>query len=48
MYPLKIFAVFIHETFHALATVLTSGHVVSMVVLPGSRDTCSIWVENPS
>ncbi len=34
LYPLKIFAVFIHETFHALATVLTGGHVVSMVVTP--------------
>ncbi|HEY7490294.1 MAG TPA: M50 family metallopeptidase, partial [Candidatus Tectomicrobia bacterium] len=34
LYPLKIFVVFIHETGHALATVLTGGHVVSMVVTP--------------
>jgi hypothetical protein len=32
--PLKIFVVFIHETGHALATVLTGGRVVSMVVTP--------------
>jgi hypothetical protein len=34
LYPLKIFVVFIHETSHALATVLTGGRVVSMVVTP--------------
>ncbi len=34
LYPLKIFVVFIHETFHALVTVLTGGQVVSMVVTP--------------
>lgn len=34
LYPLKIFAVFIHETGHALAAVLTGGRVVSMVVTP--------------
>lgn len=34
LYPLKIFVVFIHETGHALATVLTGGRVVSMVVTP--------------
>jgi len=34
LYPLKIFVVFIHETGHALATVLTGGYVVSMVVTP--------------
>ena len=34
LYPLKILVVFIHETFHVLATVLTGGHVVSMVVTP--------------
>ena len=34
LYPLKIFVVFIHETGHALATVLTGGHVGSMVVTP--------------
>jgi len=34
LYPLKIFVVFIHETFHALVTVLTGGRVVSMVVTP--------------
>jgi peptidase M50B-like protein len=34
LYPLKILVVFIHETGHALATVLTGGHVVSMVVTP--------------
>lgn len=32
--PFKIFVVFIHETGHALATVLTGGHVLSMVVTP--------------
>ena len=32
--PLKIFVVFIHEASHALATVLTGGRVVSMVVTP--------------
>jgi hypothetical protein len=32
--PLKIFVVFIHETFHALVTVLTGGRVISMVVTP--------------
>lgn len=32
LYPLKIFVVFIHETGHALATVLTGGRVESMVV----------------
>ena len=32
--PLKIFVVFIHETGHALATILTGGRVVSMVVTP--------------
>jgi hypothetical protein len=32
--PLKIFVVFIHEAGHALATVLTGGRVVSMVVTP--------------
>lgn len=32
--PLKIFVVFIHETGHALATVLTGGRVLSMVVTP--------------
>jgi hypothetical protein len=31
---LKIFVVFIHETAHALATVLSGGRVVSMVVTP--------------
>ncbi len=34
LYPVKIFVVFIHETGHALATVLTGGSVVSMVVTP--------------
>lgn len=34
LYPLKIFVVFIHETFHALVTVLTGGRVISMVVTP--------------
>ena len=34
LYPLKIFVVFIHETGHALATVLTGGQVISMVVTP--------------
>ena len=34
LYPLKIFVVFIHETAHALATVLSGGRVVSMVVTP--------------
>lgn len=34
LHPLKIFVVFIHETGHALATVLTGGRVVSMVVTP--------------
>ena len=33
-HPLKIFVVFIHEASHALATVLTGGRVVSMVVTP--------------
>ncbi len=32
--PLKIFVVFIHETGHALATLLTGGRVLSMVVTP--------------
>jgi Peptidase M50B-like len=32
--PLKIFVVFVHETGHALATVLTGGRVLSMVVTP--------------
>jgi hypothetical protein len=32
--PIKIFVVFLHETGHALATVLTGGRVVSMVVTP--------------
>jgi len=32
--PFKIFVVFIHETGHALATVLTGGHVLAMVVTP--------------
>ncbi len=32
--PLKIFVVFIHETGHALATLLTGGSVKSMVVTP--------------
>ena len=32
--PLKIFVVFIHETGHALTTVLTGGRVLSMVVTP--------------
>ncbi|MDH3603916.1 MAG: M50 family metallopeptidase [Candidatus Tectomicrobia bacterium] len=32
--PFKIFVVFIHETGHALATVLTGGRVLSMVVTP--------------
>jgi hypothetical protein len=32
--PLKLFVVFIHEASHALATVLTGGRVVSMVVTP--------------
>lgn len=32
--PLKIFVVFIHETGHALATLLTGGRVQSMVVTP--------------
>lgn len=32
--PLKIFVVFIHETGHALATLLTGGRVHSMVVTP--------------
>jgi hypothetical protein len=34
LYPLKIFVVFIHETAHALATVLSGGRVVSMIVTP--------------
>lgn len=34
LYPLKIFVVFIHETGHAVATVLTGGKVLSMVVTP--------------
>ena len=34
LHPLKIFVVFIHETGHALATVLTGGRVLSMVVTP--------------
>lgn len=34
LYPLKIFAVFIHETGHALAAILTGGRVESMVVTP--------------
>ncbi len=34
LYPMKILVVFIHETFHVLATVLTGGHVISMVVTP--------------
>lgn len=34
LYPLKILVVFIHETFHALVTVLTGGRVVSMIVTP--------------
>jgi hypothetical protein len=32
--PFKIFVVFIHETGHALATLLTGGRVLSMVVTP--------------
>jgi hypothetical protein len=32
--PFKIFVVFIHETGHALATVVTGGRVLSMVVTP--------------
>ncbi|ETX00218.1 MAG: hypothetical protein ETSY1_12015 [Candidatus Entotheonella factor] len=32
--PLKIFVVFIHETGHALATLLTGGRVLSMEVTP--------------
>ena len=32
--PVENFVVFIHETSHALATVLTGGRVVSMVVTP--------------
>lgn len=32
--PFKIFVVFIHETSHALATLLTGGRVLSMVVTP--------------
>ncbi|MDA2930750.1 M50 family metallopeptidase [Acidobacteria bacterium AH-259-O06] len=34
LYPLKIFVVFIHETGHALAAVLTGGSVLTMVVTP--------------
>jgi hypothetical protein len=34
LYPLKIFVVFIHETGHALATVLTGWRVVALVVTP--------------
>ena len=34
LYPLKIFVVFIHETGHALASVLTGGQVLTMVVTP--------------
>ena len=34
LYPLKIFVVFIHETGHALASVLTGGSVLTMVVTP--------------
>lgn len=34
LYPIKIFVVFIHEAGHALTTILTGGHVVSMVVTP--------------
>ncbi len=34
LYPLKIFVVFIHETGHALTTVLTGGRVLAMVVTP--------------
>ena len=32
--PFKIFVVFIHETGHALAALLTGGRVLSMVVTP--------------
>ena len=34
LYPIKIFVVFVHEIGHALATILTGGQVVSMVVTP--------------
>jgi hypothetical protein len=34
LYPFKIFVVFVHETGHALATVITAGRVVAMVVTP--------------
>jgi hypothetical protein len=34
LYPLKILVVFIHEASHALATVLTGGRVLAMVVTP--------------
>ncbi len=34
LYPLRIFVVFVHETGHALASVLTGGQVLTMVVTP--------------
>ena len=34
LYPLKTFVVFVHETGHALASVLTGGQVLTMVVTP--------------
>jgi hypothetical protein len=34
LYPVNVLAVFIHEANHALAVVLTGGHVVTMAVTP--------------
>ena len=34
LYPLKLLTVFFHESSHALATVLTGGHVSELIVTP--------------
>lgn len=47
LYPLKILVVFIHEASHALATVLTGGRVVAMVVTPWESGSVQSLGGNP-